>query len=85
MQRNLDRRVETLFPLEDPALVTYVHDEILCTSLRDNVRARILRPDGTYIWAQPNNGDQAIDSQAVFSQGRNVPPDAVPHSVLDDK
>jgi polyphosphate kinase len=85
MQRNLDRRVETLFPLEDPALVAYVHDELLCTYLRDNVRARILRPDGTYVWAQPHNGEQAIDSQAVFSQGRNVPPEAVPHSVLDDK
>ena len=85
MQRNLDRRVETLFPLEDPALVSCMYDKVLCSYLHDNVRARILRPDGTYEWARPNNGEAAIDSQAVFSQGRNVPPDALLHSVLDDK
>ena len=75
MQRNLDRRVETLFPLEDPALIAYVHDDLLVTYLRDNTRARILLPDGSYMRAHPEDGQAPIDSQAVFTVGHDVPAD----------
>jgi polyphosphate kinase len=75
MQRNLDRRVETLFPLEDPALVAHVRDSLLAVYLRDNTRARILLPDGSYVHAQPENGAATVDSQAVFAAGHDTPPD----------
>ncbi|NTW00867.1 MAG: polyphosphate kinase 1 [Oscillochloris sp.] len=62
MERNLDRRVEELYPLEDPALIAYVHDMLLQTYLADNVRAHILQPDGRYIRLHPNSC-LPVDSQ----------------------
>jgi polyphosphate kinase len=78
MQRNLDRRVETLFPLKDPAMVAHVHDQLLMVYLRDNTRARILLPDGSYVRAHPENGEKPIDSQAVFTAGQRTPSDDIP-------
>ncbi len=48
MPRNLNRRVEVLFPLEDSSLVRYLHDEVLADYMKDNVKARVMNPDGTY-------------------------------------
>jgi polyphosphate kinase len=62
MPRNLDRRIETLFPIEEPALQQELM-EILDLTIRDNVNARILRADGTYEHIAPNDGDLVIDSQ----------------------
>lgn len=47
MPRNLDRRVEIMFPVEDPALKEEVK-EILRVTLRDNLKARFLQPNGAY-------------------------------------
>ena len=63
MPRNLDRRVETLFPVEDPALIDRLRHEILDTYLRDNVKARIMQPDGTYERAQLAPGEALTNSQ----------------------
>jgi polyphosphate kinase len=48
MPRNLDHRVETLAPVEDTALRTYLRDEILEGCLRDTTDARDLLPNGDY-------------------------------------
>ncbi|MCD7883358.1 MAG: polyphosphate kinase 1, partial [Lachnospiraceae bacterium] len=47
MPRNLDKRVEILFPVEDPAIRERVR-HILQIQLDDNVKAQVLQPDGTY-------------------------------------
>lgn len=47
MPRNLDKRVEILFPVENPELKEQVM-EILQVQLEDNVKAHILQPDGSY-------------------------------------
>ena len=47
MPRNLDKRVEIMFPVEDPALMERVI-HILRVQLDDNVKAHVLQPDGTY-------------------------------------
>ena len=47
MPRNLDKRVEIVFPVEDPRLKQEVM-HILDIQLEDNVKAHILRPDGIY-------------------------------------
>jgi polyphosphate kinase len=75
MQRNLDRRVETLFPIEERAMVTHIHDNLLDVYLRDNARARVLLPDGSYLRLHPEEGEPAVDSQAVFAAGHHNPPD----------
>ncbi|MBQ7972039.1 MAG: RNA degradosome polyphosphate kinase [Lachnospiraceae bacterium] len=47
MPRNLERRVEILFPVSEPALQKKV-GEILDCQLRDTLKAQYLKPDGTY-------------------------------------
>ena len=49
MPRNFLRRVEVMFPVEDEGLRDRVVDEILATTLADNVKARRLLADGTYV------------------------------------
>ncbi|MCB0253299.1 MAG: polyphosphate kinase 1 [Anaerolineae bacterium] len=62
MERNLDRRVEVLFPVQDPALRQHIYDDILATYLADNVKNRLLKPDGTYEMVS-NDGGPRINSQ----------------------
>ncbi len=72
MPRNLDRRVETVFPIESNALKIEVRDVLLQKQLEDTVKARILQPDGQYIRRQPAPGAQPFDSQNWFiEQTRN--------------
>jgi polyphosphate kinase len=63
MQRNLFKRVETVFPLMTPGVRGHV-DEILDWFWRDNVKARVLQPDGVYI---PRVTDEPrFDAQEEF-------------------
>jgi polyphosphate kinase len=66
MQRNFVRRVEIAFPVEDPTIRDRIFDEILSLSLADNVKARILRPDGTYERAAVSPGAPTLRSQERF-------------------
>ncbi|MFA7360429.1 MAG: polyphosphate kinase 1 [Candidatus Kapaibacterium sp.] len=47
MQRNFDRRVEMLYPIENQRIIEDL-EEILALYLKDNVKARVLNSDGTY-------------------------------------
>jgi polyphosphate kinase len=49
MERNLNKRVEAVCPVLDAELAQFVRHLVLEAYLRDNVRARILQPDGTYV------------------------------------
>ena len=66
MDRNLSRRVEVVFPIEQPDLRTRIIDEILAISLADNVKARQLRSDGQYERVARPEGVTAIRSQTKF-------------------
>jgi polyphosphate kinase len=66
MPRNLFRRIEVVFPVEDGNLRERVISEILAVTLGDNVKARFLRADGTYRSAELHNGDRKRRSQAEF-------------------
>jgi polyphosphate kinase len=55
MPRNLFERCEVLFPVLDPILAARLRDEILGAYLKDNVKARLLQPDGKYVRA-PKDG-----------------------------
>jgi polyphosphate kinase len=48
MPRNFFRRIELVFPIEDGVLRERIKRELLDVQLADNVKARWLRPDGTY-------------------------------------
>ncbi len=64
MPRNLDRRVEVIFPVKDPAIGSYIRHTLLEVELHNNIRARVLQPDGRYIRRKPREGEPTIDSQA---------------------
>ncbi len=61
MPRNLDHRVEVVFPLEKPAHVRYLKEQVLDVYLNDNLRARLMKSDGTYVRAKP--GEKPLDVQ----------------------
>ena len=64
MPRNLDKRVEILFPVEDPVLKGDVID-ILQIQLADTKKARLMQPDGTYEKVDMR-GKKAIGAQETF-------------------
>ena len=66
MPRNLDGRVEVLFPVEDDFLKRKLRDEILFLHLKDNVQSRRLLPDGNYERLVPPPGEQEISSQLML-------------------
>jgi len=72
MPRNLDRRVEQLFPVEDPRLKSALRDQILNTHLRDNVQSRRLLPNGEYERVQSNGNEGALNSQLWMIKNRGV-------------
>lgn len=72
MGRNLDRRVELMFPISDPALADSIKREVLETALKDNVRARVLNPDGTYRRINPGDGEELCESQLTIMQLRTA-------------
>ncbi|HIQ11843.1 MAG TPA: polyphosphate kinase 1, partial [Caldilineales bacterium] len=62
MPRNLDRRVEQLFPVEDPFFKSALKT-ILDIHLNDNVKAREMLPDGAYRRVEPKPGEARINAQ----------------------
>ncbi len=72
MPRNLDRRVEQLFPIEDPTIRAAIRDRILAIHLMDNVKARWMQPDGKYVRLHPAPGYPEIDSQRWMADHAGV-------------
>ena len=72
MPRNLNRRVEVLFPIEDKKLIRNVRDVILETYLKDNLGARLMASDGTYSRLEPEPDEELIDSQGHLLQVRTL-------------
>ncbi len=64
MPRNLDRRVEILFPVEKPCLQEKLQDILDC-QMRDTVKASMLQPDGSYEKVDMR-GREAFNAQLHF-------------------
>jgi polyphosphate kinase len=79
MDRNLSRRVEVVFPVEQPDLKQRVI-EILKLTLSDNVKARELQADGLYRRVKPPEGGPVLRSQQRFLElaAEGARPVAVP-------
>lgn len=63
MQRNLDRRVEISFPIEDKKLKNELMRTLIKISLKDNTKTRILTRDMKYEIIKTENGVKKINSQ----------------------
>jgi polyphosphate kinase len=66
MPRNLNQRVEVLFPVEEPAMVTHIRRNILGMYLADNTKARIMQSDGTCQRLHPGEGEKPVNVQEWF-------------------
>ena len=72
MPRNLYRRVETLFPIEDEKIKISLRDEILFVHLGDNVKARRMLPDGNYEAVTRGEGEESMNSQEWMIKNRGI-------------
>jgi polyphosphate kinase len=64
MSRNLDNRLEVMFPIDAPALKNRIRREGIELPFTDNVKLRWLTENGTYVRA--NHADTAVDSQSLL-------------------
>ena len=65
MTRNTEHRVEIAFPVLDPTCRALVH-EYMGMQLRDNVKARSLTSDGTWIPVERKEGEKPFNSQEAL-------------------
>ena len=63
MQRNLDKRVETIFPIESPDLRNVIYEKILLIYLADTINTHELHTNGTYQRLQLQQGQEEFDCQ----------------------
>ena len=72
MSRNLDRRVEILFPIENPRLRDNLLDQLLRIQLQDTEQAHVLQSDGNYtpISSTVEEGEEVFNSQKWFMASR---------------
>ncbi|MFZ5891121.1 MAG: polyphosphate kinase 1 [Myxococcota bacterium] len=68
MPRNLDRRVEALFPVEDVRLLERIRAEVILPLERDNSRVYEMDRDGNYHRREPELGVRAIDGQQYVAE-----------------
>jgi len=66
MPRNFKRRAEILYPIENTELKARIINEILMTYLNDNVKARLMQPDGSYVRVKPKDGGKEVRSQSAL-------------------
>ncbi len=69
LERNLLRRVETCFPILDPAIAARVYREALQTYLDDNTNAWELQADGSYVQVSPADGELPHSAQSALLAG----------------
>ena len=66
MARNLHERCEVVFPIEDGVSAKRLRSQILDSYLKDNTKARLLQPDGSYVRA-PLKGEP-FSAQEYFME-----------------
>jgi polyphosphate kinase len=63
LMTRIDHRVEVIFPIENPEHISYLRHEMLAIYFSDNMRARIMKSDGTYVRLKPPSEGKAVDVQ----------------------
>ena len=66
MPRNFFRRIEVIFPIEDPVLRQWMLHEMFAMELQDNENARVLRPNGAYLPPARREDEPEFCAQQYF-------------------
>ena len=66
MPRNLNNRVEVIFPVSDPRIIRRISDTILKTYLADTVKAHLMDADGVFTRLEPDGDDELLAPQDWF-------------------
>jgi polyphosphate kinase len=72
MPRNINSRVEVLFPVEDNKIIRYLRDDVLAEYQNDNVKARLMRPDGSYKRIERKGDDPPLNIQVKLFEIRQT-------------
>jgi polyphosphate kinase len=72
MPRNINRRVETMFPIEKPSLVRQLKEKVLAAYWSDNVKARIMRSDGKYERVVREKSAKPINAQVALMERKRA-------------
>ena len=78
MERNLDRRVEVVSPIQDLTLRRHLRDVVLETLLSDTDRAWALQTNGSYVRVRPPEGAASLNSQLFLLEWYST------HAALQD-
>ena len=73
MPRNIDHRVELLVPIRDPAMVRRLRDDLLALYLSDNVKARQMLSNGTYVKKKTGNRAPVNAQEFCSNRGERHP------------
>lgn len=71
MERNLFKRVETCFPIENEKWANRVKEE-LDLYLSDNCQSWLLQQDGSYVKSEPNKGEEAMSAQQALMERLSI-------------
>ena len=63
MPRNLNNRVEVLFPVQDKGIIRYLKDDVLAEYQNDNVKARLMNSEGDYEKIASKDGSSPLNIQ----------------------
>ena len=85
MPRNFFRRVEVMVPIEAPALVQRILQEIMPVYLADNTRARAMDAAGAFHLPHPVQGEAAVRCQQMFMEEPAEAQPAVQGETVADK
>ncbi|HSF94878.1 MAG TPA: RNA degradosome polyphosphate kinase [Thermohalobaculum sp.] len=66
MDRNLNRRVETLVEIDNPTVHSQIIDQVMAANLRDEARSWVLMPDGQYVRASGGEGEELFSCHEFF-------------------
>jgi polyphosphate kinase len=72
MPRNINNRVEVLFPIEDSNIIRYLRDDVLAEYQNDNVKARLMDSDGVYHRIKRNDDEIPLNIQVKLFEIRQT-------------